>query len=140
MQIVELIVLVISFLIVWLFGSLVLWVAGRVVSGPENAKFTDALWISLLGAIINEVLGWVMDTFVAPLLLPLGLIGVIIALVVPLLVVFIIYIWLIMHFFDTGILGAIAVGLLYFIFMIIIGFILIFIGVFLLVLLLALFP
>ena len=133
MQILEFIVLVIiPFLIVWLLGSLILWIAGRVVAGPENAKFTDALWISLLGAIINEILGWVIDTFVGPLL-PAGLIGQILAIAIPLLVVFILYIWLIMHFFDTGILGAIAVGLLYVIFMIIIAFILVFILVLLLI-------
>lgn len=132
LQIIEFIILVIiPFLIMWLFGSLILWGAGRIVAGPENAKFTDALWIALLGAILNEVLSWVIENFVSPLLIPLGLIGQIIAIVLPLLVVFILYIWLIMHFFDTGVLGAIAVGLLYMIFMIIIAFILVFLLVFL---------
>ncbi|MFX1318482.1 MAG: hypothetical protein ACFE9D_10975 [Promethearchaeota archaeon] len=139
MQIVELIVEGIIFLILWLFGSLILWLAGKVVSG-YNAKFTDALIISLLGTIISRVFNWVMVTFVSSYLLSLGLIGAILVILIPLIIVLIVYIVLIMHFFDTGFLGALAVGILYVIFMVIILIILgIFIGV-LILLLLVLFP
>jgi hypothetical protein len=115
----------------WLFGSFVLWLAGKVVSG-YNAKFTEALIISLLGTIINIGVSWVFGFF--------GFTDLIFGVIVPLVIVLIVYILLIMHFFDTGFLGALAVGILYFIFMIIIGIILLIIGVILLVLLLALFP
>jgi hypothetical protein len=141
MQIFEILFgIVIPFLIFWIAGSFVLWIAGRIVSGPENAKFTDALWISLLGAILNVALTWVMDNFVTPLLLPLGFLGEILALVLPLIIILIIYIWLIMRFFDTGVLGAFAVGILYVIFIIIIGFIMAFLAVMLILLLLPFFP
>jgi hypothetical protein len=137
MLIAELIFLAITFLIFWLLGSLILWGAGKVVSG-YNAKFTDALLISLLGAIINMGLTWVMESFVIPMLPP-GLIGLILATVVPLIIVLIVYIVLIMHFFDTGFLGALAVGILYFIFIFIIGLVLVMVGVVLLVILVAIF-
>ncbi|MFX1510465.1 MAG: hypothetical protein ACFFBR_09190 [Promethearchaeota archaeon] len=137
MLIPELIFAGISFLIIWIFGSIILWLAGKVVSG-YNAKFTDALWISLIGAIIQTLLGLAMTFFVIPLL-PAGLLGLILGTVVPLIIVLIVYIWLIMHFFDTGFLGALAVGILYFIFMIIIGIVLIIIGAILLVFLIMIF-
>ncbi len=137
MQLAEIIVfIVIPFLIIWIFGSLVLWLAGRVVSGG-NAKFTDALIISLLGAIINTALTFALDLWVLPLLPPgWELLG----LVLPLIIILIVYIWLIMRFFDTGVAGALAVGILYIIFMIIILIILGFIAVMLLFLLLPFFP
>ncbi len=138
MLIAELIFAAISFLIFWLVGSLILWLAGKVVSG-YNAKFTDALAIALLGAIINMGLSWVMEVFVIPILPP-GLTGFFLGVILPLIIVLIVYIWLIMHFFDTGFLGALAVGILYIIFMIIIGIILVIIGAVILILLLTIFP
>ena len=60
--------IVLPFIIFWIAGSLILWIAGRIVSGPENAKFTDALWISLLGAILDTALTWVFENFVLPAL------------------------------------------------------------------------
>ncbi len=131
MQLAELIILVIGFLISWILGSLILWGAGKVVSG-YNAKFTDALLISLLGALINYGVSWVFGLF--------GFTDLIFGLIIPLVIVLIVYIVLIMHFFDTGFLGALAVGILYLIFMIIIGIVLVIIGVVLLVILLAFFP
>ncbi len=131
MQLAELIFAIISFLIIWLLGSLILWLAGKVVSG-YNAKFTDALLISLLGAIINYGVGWVFGFF--------GFTDFIFGFVVPLIIVLVVYIVLIMHFFDTGFLGALAVGILYFIFIIIIGIVLAVIGIVLLFILLAIFP
>src|SRR3989304_8331164 len=62
----------------------VLWIAGRLLAGKDKAKFTDALWIALLGTVIGAVvgaLGW-------------GLIGSII--------MFVVWLGLIKHFFDCG--------------------------------------
>jgi len=63
--------------------SLVLWASGRALVGKEKAKFTDAIWITVLGLIVGAVvqniipfLGW--------------------------LLVLIIWLALIRHFFDTG--------------------------------------
>jgi len=63
--------------------SLVLWASGRALVGKEKAKFTDAIWITVLGLIVGAVvqnivpfLGW--------------------------LLALIIWLALIRHFFDTG--------------------------------------
>jgi hypothetical protein len=138
MQIGFLITLGLIFLVVWLFTSFILYLAGRVVSG-ENAKFTDALLITLIGNILNVILLTVFTIFVAPLLLPLGLLGTLLVTILPWIIVLFVYIWLVMRFFDTGILGAIAVGLIVIVISIIIGIAMIIVGVILLVLL-GLFP
>lgn len=134
MQLAGLILLGLSFLVIWLVTSFVLWLAGRVVSG-ENAKFTDALLITLIGNILNFILLYLFQLFIQPFLLPLGLIGVILIISIPWLIVLVVYIWLIMKFFDTGILGAIAVGLLVVVISIIIGVIFVAFGLLLLALL-----
>ncbi len=42
-------------------GSLVaapfLWLAGKWIVGGQKAKFTDAVWIGILGAVVNAVIG-----------------------------------------------------------------------------------
>ena len=70
----------------------VLWIAGRLLAGKDKAKFTDALWIAVLGTIIGAVLG----AFVG------GLIAAI--------VMFIVWLALIKHFFDCGWLKAFAIA------------------------------
>ena len=62
----------------------VLWIAGRLLAGKDKAKFTDALWIAVLGTVIGAVLG--------------ALVGGLIAAVV----MFIVWLALIKHFFDCG--------------------------------------
>jgi hypothetical protein len=62
--------------------------------GKEKAKFTDALWIVVLGVIINAVL----SMFVS------GLLGLLVTLVV--------WVWLIKHFFDTVWSKAALVGII----------------------------
>ena len=70
----------------------VLWIAGRLLAGKDKAKFTDALWIAVLGTVIGAVLG----AFVG------GLIAAI--------VMFIVWLALIKHFFDCGWLKAFAIA------------------------------
>lgn len=134
MLIPELIIGGIILLIIWLITSFVLYLAGRVISGA-NAKFTDALLITLIGNILNFIISMLFTFFVDPILVTLPF-GGLLSLIIPWIIVLIIYIWLIMKFFDTGVLGAIGVGLLVIIISIIIAFIL---GIFLAVLLLFLF-
>jgi hypothetical protein len=134
MQFAELIILGLSFLVIWLVTSFILWLAGRIIWG-ETAKYTDALLITLIGNIINFILLYLLQYFIEPLLLPLGLIGVILIISIPWLIVLIGYIWLIMKFFDTEIIGAIAVGLIVVVISIIIGVIFVAYGLLLLALL-----
>ncbi|MCW4009578.1 MAG: hypothetical protein NWF05_03030 [Candidatus Bathyarchaeota archaeon] len=65
-------------------NSLFVWLAGRALVGGEKAKFTDAVWIVVLGSIINGVIGAFFY----------GIVGSIIT--------FILWLGLIKHFFDCG--------------------------------------
>ncbi|KXB05015.1 hypothetical protein AKJ50_01830 [candidate division MSBL1 archaeon SCGC-AAA382A13] len=79
-----------------------LWASGRLLVGKEKAKFTDAIWIVVLGIIIGGILGVLF-------------VGVI-AFVIQLLI----WLGLIKYFFDCGWLKALAISILaVFIFMIV---------------------
>ena len=121
-----LIFLAIILLVVWLVITIVFYAAGRVVSGI-NTTFTDAMIVSLLGAICNTVLTaifeyvFAMPSVVAALAAtPLGPYLGYLGIIISALITICIYIPLIMKFFDTGFWGAVAVGLLVIIFQIIV--------------------
>ncbi|MEM2882859.1 MAG: hypothetical protein QXL35_06420 [Candidatus Bathyarchaeia archaeon] len=73
-----------------------LWIAGRALVGKEKAKFTDAIFIVLIGTLINAVLSMFLG----------GLPGLI-------RFVIIVFVWLalIRHFFDTGWLRALLISI-----------------------------
>ena len=70
----------------------VLWIAGRLLAGKDKAKFTDALWIVVLGTVIGGVFTYLFDGIIAGLI--------------------VLFIWLalVKHFFDTGWLKAFAIA------------------------------
>jgi len=120
----------ISFLIKWVFLTLVFYAAGRIVSGV-NAKFTDALLVAFIGALVSEILHFGFQYLIYVVmpslsgffwLPPVG----------SALITLIVYIPLFMHFFDTGLGGALLIGLLCVFFYILIGvamfFLLLFLG------------
>ncbi len=76
--------LVINLIVNIIILSPVLWISGRLLAGKDKAKFTDALWIVVLGTLIGGIFSYFFD----------GLIAAIIVL----------FIWLalVKHFFDTG--------------------------------------
>lgn len=89
----------------------VLWIAGGLLAGKDKAKFTDAIWIVVLGAI----LGTVISSFLS------GLVGA--------LVSFIVWLALIKHFFDCGWLKAFVITILAVITFMVIGIVLALIGI-----------
>ena len=89
-----------------------LWLAGRWLVGSDKAKFIDAIWIVLLGTIINAVVGAFLPG--------LGLLAAII--------MFIIWLALVKHFFDCGWVMAFAISLIAVIIIIVVGIILGIIG------------
>jgi hypothetical protein len=91
--------------------SPILWLVGRAMVGGQKAKFTDAIWIVVLGIIINAILG----TFIH------GAIGFIVTLIV--------WVALIRHFFDAGWGRAILIGIVAIIVLIVIAFVLAFLGI-----------
>ena len=79
--------------------------------GKEKAKFTDALWIAVLGTVIADILN-------------IFIVGIIAALIV-------LFVWiaLIKHFFDCGWLKALAIGIIAILMLIVIALILAAIGI-----------
>jgi len=82
--------------------SLVLWASGRALVGKQKAKFTDAVWITVLGLIV----GAAVQNFIP-------LVGWLLALII--------WLALIKHFFDAGWGRALLIALLAIIIFIVIG-------------------
>jgi hypothetical protein len=72
----------------------VLWLAGRALAGKDKAKFTDAIWIVVLGIAIGAVVGAFVGSLTSALIM------------------FIIWLALIKHFFDCGWLKALAIAII----------------------------
>ena len=90
----------------------VLWLAGRALVGKQKAKFTDAIWIVVLGIVIGVVVGALVNS---------GLLSAII--------MFFVWLGLIKHFFDCGWLKAFVVAIVAVIIFTIIAVILAVIGI-----------
>ena len=73
--------------------SPVLWIAGRLLAGKDKAKFTDAIWIVVLGTVIGGIFTYLFSGVIAGLI--------------------VLFIWLalVKHFFDTGWLRALAIAI-----------------------------
>jgi hypothetical protein len=94
----------------------VLWLAGRGLVGKEKAKFFDAVWIVLLGTVIGVVVGAFASGLVAAVIM------------------FVVWLALIKHFFDCGWLMALAIAIIAVIIFVVIVAILAIIGIGLLLL------
>jgi len=110
---INLIALLVNIIVNIIVLSPVLWIAGRLLAGEDKAKFTDALWIVVLGTVI----GAVFQAFLEGIL---GLLGSIIMLII--------WLALVKHFFDTGWLKALVIAIVAIIIYIIIVAILVLIG------------
>jgi hypothetical protein len=89
----------------------VLWLVGRSLAGKQNAKFTDAIWIVVLGIVIGAVLGALIGGLLSSIIM------------------FFVWLGLIKHFFDCGWLKAFAIAVIAVIVFIIIAFVLALIGI-----------
>ena len=71
----------------------VLWISGRLLAGKDKAKFTDALWIVVLGTVIGGVFQYFFTGIIAAII--------------------VLFIWLalVKHFFDTGWLRAFVIAI-----------------------------
>ncbi|MGQ9624463.1 MAG: hypothetical protein ACUVT9_03725 [Candidatus Bathycorpusculaceae bacterium] len=103
------------FALVWFFVSFfvmagIFYIAGLIIVGGKRARFSDAFIISLLGTVLSTLFY---------LFIPYSLISLLLSLFVWLL--------LIKRFYETGWLGAIAVGILaiivYFVILVLLAFI-----------------
>ena len=94
-----------------IFISPILWISGRILVGAQKAKFTDALWIVILGTVVSSIFGYVFQGILASLIL------------------FVILLGLVKHFFDCGWLKALAISIIAAIIYIIIAVVLVLIGI-----------
>ena len=107
----DLVALLIQIVVGTIIIAPVLWLAGRALAGKGKAKFTDAIWIVVLGTVI----GAIVNSFVGGLLAAV--------------IMFVVWLALIKHFFDCGWLKAFAIAIIAVIIFVVIAAILAFIGI-----------
>src|SRR4030042_185782 len=88
--------LIVTIIVNIIFISPVLWISGRLLVGKAKAKFTDALWIVVLGLVISSIFGYFFQGM-----------GIIAS-----LILFVIILGLVKHFFDCGWLKALAIAII----------------------------
>ena len=86
--------------------SPVLWLAGRVVVGKGKAKFSHAVLIVLIGAIVGGIFGFFFSGVIATI------------------IILLIWLWLIKHFFQSGWLQAFGIAIVAIIIFVVIAFVL----------------
>jgi small-conductance mechanosensitive channel len=110
---VDLVSLAISVVVGIIILSPVLWLVGRWLVGKEKAKFTDAILIVVIGLVVNAIIGWILTGWLS---------------VIGWIVMLIVWLYLIKHFFDCGWLKALLIAIVAVIVFIIIGVVLALIG------------
>jgi hypothetical protein len=96
---IELLITVVTWLI---FVSPALWISGRLLAGKQNAKFTDALWIAAIGAVVFYLFNAFVTEYLSIWWLSL----------LSYLVLLIIWLALVKHFFDCSWLKALAISII----------------------------
>jgi hypothetical protein len=86
--------LVIQIILGIIFLAPVLWIVGRLIAGKDKAKLTDAIWIVVLGTVIGGIFQYFFSGIIAGI------------------IVLIIWLALVKHFFDTGWLRALAIAII----------------------------
>jgi hypothetical protein len=89
----DLVALLIQIVVSTIIIAPTLWLVGRALAGKEKAKFTDSMWIVLLGTVIGAVVGAYVGGLIAALIM------------------FIVWLGLISHFFDCGWIKALAIAI-----------------------------
>ncbi|MCW4009383.1 MAG: hypothetical protein NWF05_02025 [Candidatus Bathyarchaeota archaeon] len=85
---------ILSLIIRIIILSPVLWIAGRLLVSRDKAKFTDAIWIVVLGTVIGGIIEYFFIGWTSAII--------------------VLFIWLalVKHFFDCGWLKAFAISII----------------------------
>jgi len=75
----------------------ILWIVGKWFVGKDKAKFTDAVWIGVLGIIIGVVVGFFLPDWGA---------------ILGTLIMIVVWLALITHFFDCGLLKGLVIAII----------------------------
>jgi hypothetical protein len=90
----DLVALLIQIVVGIIVVAPILWLVGRALVGKEKAKFTDAIWIVVLGSIIGAIVGFFVGSLISAVIM------------------FIVWLALIKHFFDCGWLKAFVIAVI----------------------------
>lgn len=107
----DLVALLIQIVVGIIVVAPILWIVGRALAGKDKAKFTDAIWIVVLGTVIGAVVGALVGGLIASIIM------------------FVVWLALIKHFFDCGWLKAFVIAVIAVIVFIIVAVILAIIGI-----------
>ena len=107
----DLMALLIQILVNVIVVSPILWISGRLLVGKDKAKFTDAIWIVILGVVLGAIVNFFLSGLIAALIM------------------LIVWLALIKYFFDCGWLKAFIIAVLAVIIFIVIVAILAIIGI-----------
>jgi len=107
----DLVGLIIQIVVAIIVIAPVLWLVGRSLAGKDKAKFTDAIWIVVLGIVIGAVVGYFVGTLISSIIM------------------FFVWLGLIKHFFDCGWFKAFAIAVVSVVVFVIIAFVLALIGI-----------
>ena len=110
---------IITFIISFVVATIAFFAAGRLLSGV-NAKFTDAIFVALLGLLLKLGIDWAISFVLVP-----GLNDIVLFAwsVVSLLATFIVWMILVQHFFDTMFFRGLSIVLMAFILILVIDFV-----------------
>ncbi len=104
MDIASLLVGLIINIIFWIITvAPALWISGRLLAGKHNAKFTDALWIVIIGTLVFYFFNYFLAGYFASDL---------ILVLLSYLILLVIWLALVKHFFDCGWLRALAISII----------------------------
>jgi hypothetical protein len=107
---VDLVSIIINLVVSIIILAPVLWIAGRILVGKEKAKFADAVMIIVIGTIVGAIFSYFISGWISTIIM------------------LILWLGLIKHFFDCGWLKALLVAIVTIVIFIIIGVVLALIG------------
>ncbi|MFQ5758946.1 MAG: hypothetical protein ACE5IF_04655 [Candidatus Bathyarchaeia archaeon] len=87
-------VLAINIIVNTIIISPVLWLSGRTIVGKDKAKFTDAIWIVIIGTVVGTLFGAFFTGIIASIIL------------------LILWLTIVKYFFDTGWLKAFVISII----------------------------
>ena len=90
----DLVALLIQIVVGVIVVAPILWLVGRALVGGQKAKFTDAIWIVVLGTIIGAVVGVFVGSLISAVIM------------------FVVWLALIKHFLDCGWLKAFVIAVI----------------------------
>jgi hypothetical protein len=87
-------VVIISLIVRIVILAPVLWLSGKILVGGDKAKFTDAIWIVVLGTVIAGIIEYFFIGWISTI------------------IVLLVWLGLVKHFFDCGWLKALVISII----------------------------